>query len=376
MRDLRDGASGAGRARASTSARTGGSRTCGPRPRRSTPVDARPTRTSTTISTGARAAADARQPPTRATSTRRRSTTRSPPRCCATATSPTRRRPTAQHAGGQPHLGAGAHRARRCIEGIRAGQSLGALLGYQFERGLHDRHGAGRGRQVHLQAAQGVPAARRPARSRRKTAEGVPIEAIEARNVVDGLALVEHMQARPGNATYPFGTADLPAADPAAGGRDRRRGRPAARHRTTRSPTWRWPRASTRRCSATTTGSPRRTTPTRAAASRPSPTSSGRRAAASASPTASRCTSTPAPTRPPRRSPASPMTPRAQAEPALNAWLAGDAAAARRTSACVGDVPSTRRPARSTTREVTLARPRAAAGRPGRGWSATTATRR
>src|SRR4029450_2992719 len=26
------------------------------------------------------------------------------------------------------------------IEGIRNGQSLGALLGYQFERGLHDRH--------------------------------------------------------------------------------------------------------------------------------------------------------------------------------------------------------------------------------------------
>ena len=27
------------------------------------------------------------------------------------------------------------------LEGIRGGQSLGALLGYQFERGLHDRHG-------------------------------------------------------------------------------------------------------------------------------------------------------------------------------------------------------------------------------------------
>ena len=27
------------------------------------------------------------------------------------------------------------------LEGIRNGQSLGALLGYRFERGLHDRHG-------------------------------------------------------------------------------------------------------------------------------------------------------------------------------------------------------------------------------------------
>ena len=26
------------------------------------------------------------------------------------------------------------------LEGIRAGQGLGDLLGYQFERGLHDRH--------------------------------------------------------------------------------------------------------------------------------------------------------------------------------------------------------------------------------------------
>ena len=47
------------------------------------------------------------------------------------------------------------------LEGIRAGQGLGDLLGYQFERGLHDRHGARRGRQVHLQAAQGVSAAGR-----------------------------------------------------------------------------------------------------------------------------------------------------------------------------------------------------------------------
>ena len=27
------------------------------------------------------------------------------------------------------------------LQGLRSGQSLGALLGYRFERGLHDRHG-------------------------------------------------------------------------------------------------------------------------------------------------------------------------------------------------------------------------------------------
>ncbi len=43
------------------------------------------------------------------------------------------------NAGRQSDLRARPHRARH-DQGIRAGQSLGELLGYQFERGLHDRH--------------------------------------------------------------------------------------------------------------------------------------------------------------------------------------------------------------------------------------------
>jgi hypothetical protein len=46
--------------------------------------------------------------------------------------------------------------AMTLIEGIRNGQSLGALLGYQFERGLHDDYTARRSRPVHLSAAEGV----------------------------------------------------------------------------------------------------------------------------------------------------------------------------------------------------------------------------
>ena len=55
--------------------------------------------------------------------------------------------------------------------------------------------------------------------------------------------------------------------------------------------------------------------------SRPSPTSCERRTGASASPTAWRCTSSRALAAPPRRLPASAMTPRAQAEPSVNKWL-------------------------------------------------------
>ena len=57
------------------------------------------------------------------------------------------------------------------------GRSLGALLGYRLERGLHDRHDAGRGGQVHLRAAPGVPAARRPAAGRPTPPPGTAIEA-------------------------------------------------------------------------------------------------------------------------------------------------------------------------------------------------------
>ena len=59
-----------------------------------------------------------------------------------------------------------------------------------------------------------------------KTEEGVPIEAIEARNVIDGLAFVEHMKAT--TEVFPFGKAGLPRRRRREGG-DQCRGRPPAR---------------------------------------------------------------------------------------------------------------------------------------------------
>lgn len=103
-------------------------------------------------------------------------------------------------------------RALSAIEGIRQGQSLGALLGYQFERGLHDKHNLAEVDQFIYDLRKAFPL------TAKKIASTTPpddasIEAIEARNVMDGLKLVEHIRAT-GNATYPFGKS-LPPADAA-----------------------------------------------------------------------------------------------------------------------------------------------------------------
>lgn len=87
------------------------------------------------------------------------------------------------------------------LEGIRNGQSLGAMLGYQLERGLHDRRGVEIDEFIfYLRKAFPLRADRLKAT---QTSEDVPIELIEARNVVDGVRLVNHIQ-KIGNATYPF----------------------------------------------------------------------------------------------------------------------------------------------------------------------------
>jgi hypothetical protein len=99
--------------------------------------------------------------------------------------------------------------ALEIVEGMRNGQSLGALLGYRLERGLHDRHAVAEVDAFLLALRKAFPlVADRLDETR--SADDVPIEAIEARNVVDGLALVTHVRST-GNRAYPFGR-DLPAA--------------------------------------------------------------------------------------------------------------------------------------------------------------------
>jgi hypothetical protein len=98
------------------------------------------------------------------------------------------------------------------LEGIREGQSLGALLGYQLERGLHDRHNVAEVDEFIFKLRKAFPL-RADRFSTTRTDPSVSIEAIEARNVLDGLNLVNHVkrQTNPAQRVYPFGKA-LPAA--------------------------------------------------------------------------------------------------------------------------------------------------------------------
>lgn len=104
-------------------------------------------------------------------------------------------------------------RALAVLEGVRSGQSLSALLGYQFERGLHDRHGLAEVDAFIYRIRKEFPL-RADRLAGTRTPPDVPIEAIEAHNVIDGLALAEHLRTAGPATTYPFGR-DLPTASTA-----------------------------------------------------------------------------------------------------------------------------------------------------------------
>jgi hypothetical protein len=90
------------------------------------------------------------------------------------------------------------------LAGQRRGQSLAAMLGYQLERGLHDRYGLGVGSvdRFILYLRHRFPLVANKLQS--TAAPGTPVEQLEARNVVDGLALAEHVRTT-GQKSYPFG---------------------------------------------------------------------------------------------------------------------------------------------------------------------------
>jgi hypothetical protein len=102
-------------------------------------------------------------------------------------------------------------RATRILQGMREGQSLGALLGYQFERGLHERHAP-------LELDKFIQPMRNqlPLDANRlpETAEAAgPNEAIAARNVIDGRRLSNVIRKLDvAVRRYPFGIPHLPAA--------------------------------------------------------------------------------------------------------------------------------------------------------------------
>ena len=92
-----------------------------------------------------------------------------------------------------------ARRARWIVDGVRSGQTIGALLGYWFERGLHDA------RQDHRIAPLRQHFPLPIVAGQQEEAAGQSFEFISARNVADGLALYR--------AT--MGTNDVPLTDAA-----------------------------------------------------------------------------------------------------------------------------------------------------------------
>lgn len=101
------------------------------------------------------------------------------------------------------------HRALDLVDGVRRGQPIGALLGYRFERSV---------RELRLTLAKYIL----PIRQRTPLAAvstgpvpDTPVEAVEARDVVDGVRLLEAWRAGR-DAYYDSLSVDVPAADRSA----------------------------------------------------------------------------------------------------------------------------------------------------------------
>jgi hypothetical protein len=93
-------------------------------------------------------------------------------------------------------------------EGMRGGQSIGALLGYQFERHVHD-NGPLQVRDLIYHLRRAFPLAADQIAATRTGDDGEAAESIAAMNVVDGRKLVEHVAANR-QFSYPFGVSTLP----------------------------------------------------------------------------------------------------------------------------------------------------------------------
>ncbi len=102
------------------------------------------------------------------------------------------------------------------LEGVRNGQQLGALLGYQFERALHDRYlVGGQALEQHILAFR----KKYPMVADKITPGASGADVInrkESYHVVDGYALLEAVLLGPSPLAYPYGVNGLPpATDPA-----------------------------------------------------------------------------------------------------------------------------------------------------------------
>lgn len=90
--------------------------------------------------------------------------------------------------------------ARWLLDSVRNGQPLGAVLGYQFERGLHEMK-----KEIYIAPLRKLY----PLVADKGSISGEPVEAIAARNVVDGLRLRKAWREN----SLPYGKDRLPAKD-------------------------------------------------------------------------------------------------------------------------------------------------------------------
>ena len=100
-------------------------------------------------------------------------------------------------------------KALKMIEGIQNGQSLAALLGYEFERGLHDNNKLASVDQYIYKIRRKFPLGSNQIKSTYENDENVSVDKIEANNVVHGLDLIEFADARLGPADEPLYFDDL-----------------------------------------------------------------------------------------------------------------------------------------------------------------------
>jgi hypothetical protein len=94
-------------------------------------------------------------------------------------------------------------RALSVLEGVRNGQTLPALLGYRFERGLHDEHNLAEVDKFIYPLRQAFPLVAKRLKNTRPD-DKTDITLLEARNVIDGVKLVNQIRTS-GQKSYPFG---------------------------------------------------------------------------------------------------------------------------------------------------------------------------
>ena len=245
-----------------------------------------------------------------------------PPRCCAAATSPTPTHGQSRDAGGQSVVRSRPCRAVAASKASATDRASARCSATGSSAACTTITGSPRSTSSSTRCARRSRSSLTRSTST-KTRPDVPIEAIEARNVLDGKKLVDSDpgERHQGVPVRPDGAARRD--DARGAGRAQRADDRAARRLRRRSPIWRSPKASIRPCRATTTASASTLDAYTTGNFPPEPE------VVQTPPAGIGLTHRVALQLKPGLAAPAGATPRAQAEPAVDDWLAAHAAAAR-----------------------------------------------